>query len=414
MCPFSRAGVSAVTTVREFDMSDILPAIPVPLPKEVSPQRSPSETSAALTTVIQAPSALPGMVLTRQHLAYFVRFASRVTTKSATPGLRCCLFGTDFAVVTDLDFALRTVLPGARDIGVLVPVEVLKRSVSSSDRPDIHIMREQPSRSRPFGVRVDDGRISGHDPAEFPTLEALFPGGHPLAQARFQTLESVLVAAGTDQNDRSKCGVFFQLCKNVAVATNSHILHVQQIEGSGDGDFLVPRKVIELVEIIRKVTKTRDVAVTFHADYAVFRIAQFELSARLEKTKFPAWEEVVPKASKYELRVSKTDLLRALDRVAAAISDRARGVVLHRSGERLEIYGENPKAGELKTDIAATGWVDKAMIELNLGYLYNAARYAPSNDLSIRLNDETSPIKIEDGPYMALVMPIAPKKETKS
>jgi len=108
--------------------------------------------------------------------------------------------------------------------------------------------------------------------------------------------------------------------------------------------------------------------------------------------------------------VSKIDLLRALDRVAAAIGDSARGVVLHRSGERLEIYGENPKAGELKTDIAASGWVDKAMIELNLSYLYNAVRYAPSDDLRIGITDETSPIKIEDGDYLSLVMPIVPKK----
>ena len=304
-------------------------------------------------------------------------------------------------------------MPGARDIGVLVPVHLLKRSVTSSDRPEIHIVREQPRPSRSFGIRVDDARISGYDPAEFPAVGALFPDGHPVAHARFQTLEPVLVAASTDEHDKSKCGVFIQLCKNIAVATNGHVLHGQAVEGHGDGDFLVPRKAIDLIEIIRKATKTREVTVAFHADHAVFRIAQFELSARLEKAKFPAWEEVVPKTSKHELRVSRADLLRALDRVAAAIGDRARGVVLHRSGDRLEIYGENPKAGDLKTDIAASGWTEKAMIELNLGYLYNAARYAPSNDLSIWLNDETSPLKIEDGPYLALVMPIAPKKETK-
>jgi DNA polymerase III sliding clamp (beta) subunit (PCNA family) len=233
-----------------------------------------------------------------------------------------------------------------------------------------------------------------------------------VAHARFQTLEPVLVAASTDERDKSKSGVFFQLCKNVAVATNGHVLHAQAIEGSGDGDFLVPRKAIEVVEIIRKATRTREVTVAFHADHAVFRTAQLELAARLEKAKFPAWQEVV-RVSKYDLGVSKHDLLRALDRVAAAIGDRARGVVLHRSGERLEIYGENPKAGELKTDIAASGWAEKGMIELNLSYLYSAARYAPSDDLRIGITDETSPIKIDDGPYLALVMPIAPKKEAR-
>jgi DNA polymerase III sliding clamp (beta) subunit (PCNA family) len=350
------------------------------------------------------------MVLTRQQLANFIRFASRVTARSVTPGLRCCLFGVDTAVVTDLDVSLRTTLPGARDIGVLVPADVLKRALKSSDRSDIHIVREPSSPSRPLGVRADGVLISGHDATEFPAVSALFPEGHAVAHARFQTLEPVLVAASTDEHDRGKCGIFFQLCKNVVVATNCHVLHALAIEASSDGDFLVPRKAVDLLEIIRKATNADEVTVAFHADHAVFRIGQFELSARLEKTKFPAWTEVVPKTLKHELRVSKIDLLRALDRVAAAIGDRGRSVVLHRSGERLDIFGENRKAGELKTDIAASGWTAEAVIELNLTYLYNAARYAPSSKLRIRIDDDQSPLKIEDGPYLALVMPIAPTK----
>src|SRR5207249_10432754 len=130
---------------------------------------------------------------------------------------------------------------------------------------------------------------------------------------------------------------------------NSHVLHALEIQSGDRGDFLIPRKAIELVELVRKATKTREVAVAFHDNHAVFHIATFQVSARLENAKFPAWEEVVPKKAKHELRVSKTDLLEALDRVAAAIGDRARGVLLHRTGERLEIYGENPRANRKST-----------------------------------------------------------------
>jgi hypothetical protein len=80
--------------------------------------------------------------------------------------------------------------------------------------------------------------------------------------------------------------------------------------------------------------------------------------------------------------------------------------VLHRSGDCLEIFGENPKAGELKTHIAASGWTEKAMIEVNLGDIHNATRYAPSDELRIGLNDEKSQLKIEDGSYLALIIPI--------
>jgi hypothetical protein len=38
------------------------------------------------------------------------------------PALGSCLLSLDSVTVTDLDFALRAILPGARDVGVLVPV----------------------------------------------------------------------------------------------------------------------------------------------------------------------------------------------------------------------------------------------------------------------------------------------------
>jgi DNA polymerase III beta subunit, C-terminal domain/DNA polymerase III beta subunit, central domain len=400
-------------------MSDNLPAkLPVRQTKEVTRQSkataAPGSPPVALTKVVQVQPSPPGILLVRRHLGQFIRFASRLTARSATPALRCCLFGLDSVVVTDLDVALRGALPGARDIGVLVPIEALKRCLAGTDRPEISIIQEQPSPTRPFAVRVDGALLRGHGPAEFPRVTALFPDGDPLARARFQTLEPVLVAASTDEARKAMCGVFFQLCKNAVVTTNGHVLHAIKIDSSDRGDFLVPRKAIELVEIIRKATKTPEVAVAFHENHAVFRVATFDVSARLETAKFPAWEEIVPKKSKHELRVSKTDLLEALDRVAAAIGDRSRGVVLHRTGERLEIHGENPNAGELKTEIAASGWADKAVIEVNLGYLHNAARFAPSDELRIGLTDDASPLKIHEGPYLAVVMPIGPAKGTKS
>jgi hypothetical protein len=157
-----------------------LPAnVPVRPTKEISLQRKVASDASRLNTISQALPSIPEMVLTRSHLAHFVRFASRVTARSAMPGLRCCLFGTDSAVVTALDVSLRTILPGARDIGVLVPVDVLKRSINFSDQPETHIVRELTNPSRPFGVRVDQALISGHDPAEFPAASALFPDGWP-------------------------------------------------------------------------------------------------------------------------------------------------------------------------------------------------------------------------------------------
>jgi len=202
------------------------------------------------------------------------------------------------------------------------------------------------------------------------------------------------------------CAVFFQLCKNLAVATNGHVLHTIEIESADREDFLVPRKTVELVENIRKATKPAEADALFFEHQAVFRVGRFEVASKLETEKFPAWEQVIPKEAKYELRVSKGALLEALDQIGAAMGERSRGIRLRRITEGLEIHGENPDAGKMTTFIEASGWEEEKTVGVNLGYLYNAARFASSDELRIGINDENSPLMISHGPYFACVMPM--------
>ena len=165
--------------------------------------------------------------------------------------------------------------------------------------------------------------------------------------------------------------VFFQLCKNVAVASDGHRLHALGIESKDDGDFLVPRKAIELVENVRRATRRAEARVEFFEHQAVFHVGAFDVSVRLETEKFPAWEEVVPKQSKYELRLQKKSLLEALDRIATVMNERSRGVRLRRVEDGLEISGKKPDAGELTITIPASGWNEGALLGVNLGYLHD-------------------------------------------
>jgi DNA polymerase-3 subunit beta len=349
------------------------------------------------------------MTVRREDLLTFVRFASRLTAKAPLPALRCCLFSFDSAVVTDLDVALRACLPGARDIGALVPVPILKRLLSSRGVKEIQIERVPDVPEGLLRLSINGAVFSGHDQHEFPGVTALFPTGELIAQARFATLEPVLVAASSDETRQATCAVLFQLCKNLAVATNGHVLHTLQIESKDRGDFLVPRKIVELVENIRKATKTADVEVHFFEHQAVFRLGRFDVASKLETEKFPAWEEVLPKESKYKLQVSKRTLLEALDQIGAAIGERSRGIRLRRTAEGLEIHGENPDAGTMTTVVDVSGWKEGETVGVNLTYLYNAARFASSDELRIGITDENCPLMIADGPYFACIMPMGLK-----
>jgi len=216
----------------------------------------------------------------------------------------------------------------------------------------------------------------------------------------------VLVAAAVEQSRKAMNAVFFQLCRNIAVATDGHRLHALQIEGGDEGDFLVPRTAIELVENIRRATRATQVTVDFFEHQAVFHVGTFDVAVRLETDRFPAWENVVPKQSRYELRVQKKELLEALDRIAAVMNERGRGVSLRKVAAGLEIHGKKPDIGKLTVTIGASGWQEGEVIGVNLGYLADAVRFAPSEVLTIGIGDENQPLKINEGTYLALVMPI--------
>jgi len=191
-------------------------------------------------------------------------------------------------------------------------------------------------------VSVNGAILAGHDPREFPDPSHLFPDGEPRAQALLQSLEPLLVAAAIEESRKSMNAVFFQCCKNLAIATDGHRLHALEIDSRDEGDFLVPRKAIELVENIRRATRVTEVRADFFEHQAVFHVGLFDVSVRLETEKFPAWEEVVPKESKYELGVLKKALLEALDRIAAVTNERSRGVRLRKIAEGLEVPGRSP------------------------------------------------------------------------
>jgi DNA polymerase III beta subunit, C-terminal domain/DNA polymerase III beta subunit, central domain len=392
-----------------------LPArIPVRANSEIVPSKAadaPPSAPPAIRTPIPWPSsdsllAPAGFAVDRRSLALALRFLARLAAAAPIEALKGILLCEGFAAATDLDVALRVRIPGVRDVGVLVPAEPLKRLLAGSTEPSVAIARVAPTEDRPFALSVDGAILSGQDPAGFPDPERLFPDSAPRAQARFQTLEAVLAAAAVDETRKAMNAVFFQLCRNTAVATDGHRLHALEIESGDDGDFLVPRKAVELVENIRRAARVNEVRAGFFEHQAVIHVGPFDVSVRLETEKFPAWEEVVPKRSKYELRLQKKPLLEALDRIAAAMNERNRGVRLRKLPEGLEIHGKKSGSGELTTTIPASGWKEDEVLGVNLRYFHDAVRFAPSDELTIGLSDENSPIKIADGSYLALVMPI--------
>ena len=262
---------------------------------------------------------------------------------------RCCLFSFDSAIVTDLDVALRAHLPGARDIGVLVPVPILKRSTSSRQSPDVRIERAPKSSERPFRLSIDGACLLRSRPGATSRASRRSSRlGEPVARAKFGTLEPVLVAASTDEARQGDVRRLLPaLQKPRGRNERPRPPHPRRSTArTGATSWSRGRPSSSSRTSARPPEPVRSRS-DFFEHQAVFRVGRFEVASRLETEKFPAWEEVLPKESKYELRLSKCALLEALDQIGAAIGERSRGIRLRRTAEGLEIHGENPDAGSM-------------------------------------------------------------------
>ena len=66
---------------------------------------------------------------------------------------------------------------------------------------------------------------------------------------------------------------------------------------------------------------------------------------------FPSYEQVIPKESRLRVAVEKDVLLSALRRVAVVASDRARGVKIELSNNRLQVSASSAEFGEASDEI---------------------------------------------------------------
>jgi hypothetical protein len=89
---------------------------------------------------------------------------------------------------------------------------------------------------------------------------------------------------------------------------------------------------------------------------------------RLIDGEFPNYEQVIPKSTRFQIAVEKSELLSALKRVSVVASDRARGVKLSISPDQLLVSASSPDHGDASEEIATTYSGDEMTVGFNARY----------------------------------------------
>ena len=298
--------------------------------------------------------------------------------------------------------------PEVKPLAASIPAKLLYDCVKRGQSPGVTI-RSANHEKAPFNVVIDDAVVIGHDAKDFPELSGFkdrMKG--PAKIAELPSLEPVLPAVSVDETRINMSGVYLRFCKNLAVATDGHRLHVMRIPGATiEGDFLIPRKVVELVDDIAAATKSPAVG-HFYKDGCSFRIANYEVVSRYIEGTFPDYDQVIPKTRKHHIVVDRRAFMEALSSSLPFSTDKAKGVKLEVKDDKLTLSKQHPDLGEFTRALPCFGATGEVSIGLNANYLLDALRFIKEERVVIQLEDDVSPMVIDsaDESLKFVVMPM--------
>lgn len=199
-----------------------------------------------------------------------------------------------------------------------------------------------------------------------------------------------------------------------AVATDGHRLARCQCpapDGAvGMPGIIVPRKTVG--EIAKLIDGAETVLVEISTNKIRLTINQTVLTSKLIEGQFPDYQRVMPKENNKHAIVAKTELDKALDRVATMASERGgKAVKLTLAEGNLTLEVSNPDHGAATEEMAVQFDPSERMeIGFNAKYLADVLHVLDGDDVRLELKEAGDPALLrsdgDDGSFLAVLMPM--------
>jgi len=233
-----------------------------------------------------------------------------------------------------------------------------------------------------------------------------------------QMIDRTLFCASTDDNRHNLSGIYCEAPeKNMLrlVATDGHRLAMAEKELPSEIEIaqgvIVPRKGFQELRRIVGDSKDADAQVElgFSGTSGVLKAGSVVLSTRLVEGQFPEYQQVIPKDTNKELKVSRTALSEALKRVSLVSQNRSHRVKMDIQPTQINLIAEEPEFGMAEETIDAEHSGDPISVRFNARYLLDAMNLIRDEGVVFHLTDDLSPgiIKpLEETGFLAVVMPM--------
>ena len=252
---------------------------------------------------------------------------------------------------------------------------------------------------------IDTAQVWGAEALAASTFRAVTLSAATVADA----LAHVMPAMSTDETRYNLSGVYLDAKTGNVVATDGHRLHLYSfLESPFDAGVIVPRHAALALDKAIRATKAESVIIGAAHNMVVFVVAgdnlTVEIRARLVDGQFPNYSQVIPSTTGQRAFEGDAASVRAAFKAAPVIGDK--GV-----WRRLGFTQDGTGVMTLRHDGAVfsaglAGYATKAFhAHFNARYLDQAFAEL-DGALSVYLPDEMSPMRIDNGPRMVIIMPM--------
>jgi DNA polymerase III subunit beta len=198
-----------------------------------------------------------------------------------------------------------------------------------------------------------------------------------------------------------------------AVATDGHRLAQVELDrpagAEGMPGIIIPRKTVhELQRLIESSEHAIDVSIS--PAKVRFEIGTVTLTSKLIDGTFPDYGRVIPQGNDKELRVSNTEFMKAVDRVATIASERGRVVKLSISTNKVVLSVNNPEGGSATEEVQVDYKSTPLDIGFNARYLLDISGQLESETAIFKLADPGSPAIVRDGDDLSALYVLMPMR----
>jgi DNA polymerase-3 subunit beta len=212
-------------------------------------------------------------------------------------------------------------------------------------------------------------------------------------------------------------GIFFQQIDHQlrTVATDGYKLSLidldidlQKNEALTNG-VIVPKKGIYEFKKLCEENVGKRIKIFVNESYVFAMTTNQYISVRLIAKEYVRYQAVIPNKTTFSLAIDKNTFIDSVKRIKIMSNEKSNGIKVKLDTNQMIISANNPGLGDAEEKLIVN-YSGKAMeIGFNARFLLDALAVLPSNEITLEINNELSPIVIKSANlprYLGIIMPL--------